>query len=205
LLEFLWFFVCFAYQKKDTGEIEVYVEEMRILDPTAPYDGTETESTNGQTDVVLEGNTDDAGSLPVINKYTYRTHNCGELKEAHVGAEVTICGWVEYQRMKKFLVLRDGYGCTQIIIPEEEGTTSTSPPVFDIESIPYESIVKVTGVVMARPPGTVNEKMTTGHIEVYMKTLEVLNEAKPNLPIELREHNRTGEFKRLEHRYIDLR
>ena len=58
---------------------------------------------------------------------------------------------------------------------------------------------------MARPPGMVNEKMHTGSIEVILKNLTVLNEAKKSLPIEMRTHNRSNETLRMEHRYLDLR
>lgn len=51
--------------------------------------------------------------------YTYRTHNCDELNESHIGQDVVLCGWLGYSRLKKFFTLRDGYGHTQIIIPDE--------------------------------------------------------------------------------------
>jgi aspartyl-tRNA synthetase len=60
-------------------------------------------------------------------------------------------------------------------------------------------------LVLARPIGTINETMATGNIEVVMKSLVVLNEAKKNLPIEMRTFNRAKENLRLEYRYIDLR
>ena len=51
-------------------------------------------------------------------QFCSRTHNCGELTESHVGTSVIICGWLEFSRMTKFFTLRDGYGSTQVIIPE---------------------------------------------------------------------------------------
>jgi aspartyl-tRNA synthetase len=199
-------------QKKDTGEIEVVVEDMRILDPEAPYLSPDLLAVVTATKAT--GATEEGGEKlsAAVNKYANRTHTCGELTEAHVGQDVTLCGWLEFQRMKKFLVLRDGYGCTQVVVPTEDQAqqlkgagVEMNLPSPDLDGIPYESIIKVTGTVSARPAGMVNEKMGTGYIEVYMKTFEVLNAAKKSLPIELRDHNRSGEVKRLEHRYIDLR
>lgn len=54
-----------------------------------------------------------------VNEFTYRSHNCGELRESDIGKEVTLCGWLEFSRMNKFITLRDGYGHTQILIPKE--------------------------------------------------------------------------------------
>lgn len=138
---------------------------------------------------------------PKINKYTIRTHNCGELNENNIGDDVVLCGWLEFQRMKKFFTLRDGYGCTQIIIPDDIVDDMSQ----SIDTIPFESILKVTGRVMGRPPGMINESMTTGNIEVMLKSLEVLNKAKKKLPIEMRDFNRSKEVLRMENRYIDLR
>lgn len=54
-----------------------------------------------------------------INKFVKRSHTCGELCAENVGTQVQLCGWMEYQRMGKFLTLRDSYGSTQLIIPNE--------------------------------------------------------------------------------------
>lgn len=63
-------------------------------------------------DVALEKN------VPV-NRFAKRSHTCGELGIENVGEIVTISGWVEFQRMGKFIILRDGYGSTQILVPEK--------------------------------------------------------------------------------------
>lgn len=195
----------------ETGEIEVFVVDFKILDPNAEY-----LNSDGQTEqnaAAMEVDTAETASSPIqlqqtspravekpkTNLYTYRTHSCGELNEINIGQEVTLTGWLEFHRMKKFFTLRDGYGCTQIIIPEELCNS------YDIETIPFESIIKVTGLVLARPIGMVNESMATGGIEVVMKSLVVLNECKKNLPIEMRTFNRAKETLRLEYRYLDLR
>jgi len=54
-----------------------------------------------------------------VNRYVLRTHTCGELTLQNVGEEVKLSGWVEFQRMRKFLILRDSYGSTQLLIPED--------------------------------------------------------------------------------------
>jgi aspartyl-tRNA synthetase len=196
----------------DTGEIEVIVVDFKILDPNEDYvspDGIESEP---EAMIDLNSKDEDANSTttnqqvsskivekPKVNLFTYRTHTCGELNESNIGQQVTLAGWLEFSRMRKFFTLRDGYGCTQVIIPDELLST------YDIEAIPYESILKVTGLVCGRPFGMRNESMSTGHIEIVMKSLVVLNEAKKNLPIEVRSHNKAKESLRMEYRYMDLR
>jgi len=54
-----------------------------------------------------------------VNKYVLRTHTCGELTLKNVGEEVRLSGWMEFQRMRKFITLRDSYGSTQLLIPED--------------------------------------------------------------------------------------
>lgn len=192
----------------ETGEIEVFVTEFKILDPKEEYvkpdDGDETSA-------VMEVDTDSSqlqvsqqisprvNEKPRTNLYTYRTHNCGELNETNIGQEVTLTGWLEFHRMRKFFTLRDGYGCTQVMIPDELCSQ------YNIETVPFESILKVSGLVLARPAGMKNETMATGSIEIIMKSCVVLNESKKSLPIQMRTHNRSKENLRLEFRYLDLR
>lgn len=76
---------------------------------------------------------------------------------------------------------------------------------IEIESIPFESIIKVNGVVTSRPPNMVNKKIPTGEIEVTATDLEVLNPSRKDLPISVREFNRSKETQQLEYRYLDLR
>lgn len=56
--------------------------------------------------------------VKTANAYSYRTHTCGELRLGNVGEKVVLCGWLQYQRLKRFIVIRDGYGVTQLIIKE---------------------------------------------------------------------------------------
>lgn len=76
---------------------------------------------------------------------------------------------------------------------------------MNIDCIPLESILKVQGVVMLRPPKMQNARMATGAIEVLLSTCEILNPSLADLPIQVRSFNRANEPNRMEHRYIDLR
>ncbi|XP_018320540.1 aspartate--tRNA ligase, mitochondrial [Agrilus planipennis] len=134
------------------------------------------------------------------NKFTERTHTCGELRIANVGQTVTLCGWLEYQRMNKFIVLRDSYGRTQLIIKEND-----TEPSKCLESLPYETILKVQGTVQARPENMINPSQQTGEIEVVIQSLEILNKADTNLPFNIREFQKAKEALRLQFRYLDLR
>lgn len=187
-----------------TGEIEIVAKEVTILNPDEEYTGVvRVKIPEKPADIerieIDQEITEIVQSKPEINKFTYRTHNCGELMEEHVGANVVLCGWLEFHRMRKFFTLRDGYGHTQIIIPDGKFDS------FKIEDIPYESILKVTGKVLSRPPAMRNPNMLTGSIEIILDECEVLNMAEKNLPIDVKEFNRAKETLRLQHRYIDLR
>lgn len=98
-----------------------------------------------------------------------------------------------------FLTLRDGYGETQIVIPDNLIDS------IRLDSIPFESILSIRGRVVPRPAAQQNARMPTGEIEVQLSELRILNGARSNLPMEVRSHNRAGEAVRLEHRYLDLR
>lgn len=59
------------------------------------------------------------------NSFTYRTHSCGELRPNHEGKKVTLCGWVQYSRLSKFLLLRDAYGLTQCVVNNDSVNLTT--------------------------------------------------------------------------------
>lgn len=128
------------------------------------------------------------------NTFTFRTHTCGELRPSHTGKKVTLCGWVQYHRLSKFLLLRDAYGLTQCIVSEN----STLP------NIPLETVVKIEGTLQLRPKDMINSNMPTGEVEVLIENLEVLNTVE-KLPFNLRDYQKPKEQLRLQHRYIDLR
>lgn len=130
-----------------------------------------------------------------------RTHTCNELRMEHVGARVTIVGW--YENMRKvsknlgFLVLRDFYGTTQVVIETEEMMEKLS-------GVNCESTLSVTGVVRERSSKNVN--LATGDIEVVPETIEILGRCRYNeLPFEINRSKEADENARLKYRYLDLR
>lgn len=132
---------------------------------------------------------------PDCNTFTYRTHTCAELRPTHEGQRVTLCGWVQFSRMSKFLLLRDGYGVTQCIVGKDN---------IDFSQIPLEAVVRINGIVAVRPKNMINNKLTTGEIEVVISSLDVLNKA-DNLPFNLRDYQKPKEQLRMQYRYLDLR
>uniref|UniRef100_A0A0K8RH38 Putative aspartyl-trna synthetase translation n=1 Tax=Ixodes ricinus TaxID=34613 RepID=A0A0K8RH38_IXORI len=139
-------------------------------------------------------------SCSALNRYTWRTHTCGELRPVHRGKQVTLCGWILFKRMNKFLIIRDAYGITQVVIPDDEKAASTL-----LESLPLESVVQITGEVVERPQGQWNENLPTGKIEVLCKEVKALNNAKVDLPFHVREYQKKKEALRMRYRYLDLR
>ena len=125
-----------------------------------------------------------------------RTHMCGELRESDIGQRVSLCGWVgrrrEHGEHLAFVDLRDHTGITQCVI--DNGA--------DVRS---EYVVRITGVVRARPDGTVNDGIATGAIEVGECSVETLNVAEPPpFPVDARADD-VDEAVRLRYRYIDIR
>ncbi|MCR4998210.1 MAG: aspartate--tRNA ligase [Lachnospiraceae bacterium] len=130
-----------------------------------------------------------------------RTHNCNELRLADAGKEVTLVGW--YENIRKvsknlgFLVLRDFYGTTQIVVETEE-------MMAVIDSVNKESTISVTGVVRER--SSKNADLPTGEIEVVPSKIEILGKCDHNeLPFEINRSKEADENTRLKYRYLDLR
>ncbi|XP_015687489.1 aspartate--tRNA ligase, mitochondrial [Protobothrops mucrosquamatus] len=140
-------------------------------------------------------------TLPDVNSFVARSKTCGELRSAHIGQEVTLCGWIQYKRQEQFVVLRDFQGLTQILIPQEEAASHLRKLFSDA---PVESVVRVTGIVIPRPLGQANPRMQTGDIEVKAETAEVLNYCK-KLPFEIKDFIKKTEAMRMQYRYLDLR
>nr|MBQ0091003.1 aspartate--tRNA ligase [Candidatus Enterousia merdequi] len=132
-------------------------------------------------------------------KSKYRTHTCGELTEKNVGETVTLSGWVHRKRdhgSLLFVDLRDNYGITQCVF--DGGDES-------LEKIRPESVVKITGKVVARDNEAINDKIPTGHIEIKSEKWEVLTNAEM-LPFQVfGDDGSVAEDLRLKYRYIDLR
>ena len=130
-----------------------------------------------------------------------RTHNCNELRLSDAGKNVTIVGW--YENIRKvsknlgFLILRDFYGTTQVVIETEE-------MMQVIDSVNKESTISVTGVVRER--SSKNANLPTGEIEVVPDKIEILGKCIYNaLPFEINQSKDADENTRLKYRYLDLR
>ena len=130
-----------------------------------------------------------------------RTHNCNELRLTDAGKNVTIVGWMENVRKVSknlaFLVIRDFYGTTQVVIETEE-------MMEKINGVNCESTVSVTGVVRERSSKNMN--IATGEIEVVPENITVLGRCRYNeLPFEINHSKEANEDTRLKYRYLDLR
>ncbi len=130
-----------------------------------------------------------------------RTNYCGLTSEAQLGQTVTLCGWVHRRRDHGgiiFIDMRDREGLVQVVCDPDR------PKVFEIaESIRNEYCLKVTGIVRARPEGTINDSLFSGRIEVFCEEIDVLN---PSItpPFQLDDEH-LSETTRLTHRVLDLR
>ena len=125
-----------------------------------------------------------------------RTHMSGELRSEHIGQAVSVCGWVasrrEHGTQLAFVDLRDHTGVVQCVVDND----------VDVRS---EFVIRVTGVVRARPEGTVNKNLPTGEIELGECVVEILRTAEPPpFPIDARA-DKVEENTRLQHRYLDIR
>ena len=130
-----------------------------------------------------------------------RTHTCNELRIANVGQKVKIVGWMENVREVgnnfAFVVVRDFYGTTQVVIENED-------MMRVVKGINKESTISVEGVVRERD--SKNPKLPTGDIEVVPEKIEVLGRCRYNeLPFEINRSREADETQRLKYRYLDLR
>ena len=130
-----------------------------------------------------------------------RTHTCGELRLSDAGKTVTLAGWMENVREVgsnfAFVVLRDFYGTTQVVIESEEMMAVVKP-------LNKESTISVTGIVRERE--SKNKKIPTGEIEVVPNEIKVLGRCRYNeLPFEINRSREADETQRLKYRYLDLR
>ncbi len=133
--------------------------------------------------------------------HPYRTHNCGQLREANVGETVRLSGWVHRKRDHGnllFVDLRDHYGLTQCVI-------DVSGALFPgVEGVRPESVVTITGPVVKRSEETINPGIPTGSIEVRIDEFHVESAAE-TLPMQVFGDADLGEETRLRYRFLDLR
>ena len=129
-----------------------------------------------------------------------RTHTCGALREGHVGADVTLLGWVHRVRdLGKviFIDVRDRGGVTQVVVDAD--------PILSVaKKLRSEFVIGVQGLVRRRSPETVNPKLPTGEVEVAASAIRVLNEARTP-PFSIADDTPVSEDVRLKYRYLDLR
>jgi aspartyl-tRNA synthetase len=130
-----------------------------------------------------------------------RTDYCGSISRKHLGADVTLCGWVHRRRDHGgviFIDLRDREGIVQVVCDPDR------PAPFAVaEKLRNEFVVQVRGRVRLRPEGTVNPNLVSGEIEVLAEQVEILNTA-VTPPFQLDDEH-LSETVRLEHRVVDLR
>ncbi len=129
-----------------------------------------------------------------------RTQYCGHLNKAHVGQEVSLCGWVNRRRDLGgliFIDMRDREGLVQVVIDPDMGD------VYEhANKLRNEFCVAIRGEVRARPDSQINRDMATGEVEVVAKGLEIINRSAP-MPIDFNQF--ISEEQRLKYRYLDLR
>jgi aspartyl-tRNA synthetase len=133
----------------------------------------------------------------------YKSHDCGQLRAADVGEQVTLAGWVHRRRDHggvTFLDLRDRSGLVQVVANPDLSADAHQ----QAELVRPEWVIQVSGKVRPRPEGSENPDMATGEVEVEAHELKVLNPAKTP-PFPINEETEVDETVRLKYRYLDLR
>ena len=132
----------------------------------------------------------------------YRTKMCDEIRLENVGEKVRIAGFVETIRDLGglvFLDIRDMFGITQVV------TSAEGKDVDYVSHIPIQSTVTVLGTVRKRSEDTVNKKLKTGDVEIYIEDIKILGKRTEELPFEINSNAPVREDLRLKYRYLDLR
>jgi aspartyl-tRNA synthetase len=144
----------------------------------------------------------DSLNVELLNYIYHNRKNCGQLSSQDDGKEVCLLGWTFRYRDQGgviFIDLRDRSGIVQIVLEESHLKN------YDVAtSIRYEYVLAIKGKVRKRSPETINPKISTGDIEVFVDEFIILNPSKP-LPFGLDEYVQVGEETRLKYRYLDLR
>jgi len=132
----------------------------------------------------------------------FRSHTCGELRQAHIGQEVTLAGWVQKTRDKGFIIwvdLRDRYGISQLIFDESR----TDLAQMDLaKTLGREFVIQAVGEVIARE--SKNPNMPTGDVEILVKSFNILNKSELP-PFTIEDQTDGGEDIRMKYRYLDIR
>jgi aspartyl-tRNA synthetase len=133
--------------------------------------------------------------------HPYRTHTCGELRAGHVGTTARLSGWVHRKRDHGHLLfvdLRDHYGLTQCVVD------ASNPSFAAASALRLETVVTLSGTVVARGADVVNPKLPTGEIELAVDSLQTQSVAEP-LPLPVNSEAEFPEDTRLRYRFLDLR
>ncbi len=133
--------------------------------------------------------------------HAYRTHTCGQLRASQVGETVRLSGWIHRKRDHGgvlFVDLRDHYGITQIV------AKANSEPLRILEGLRAESVVTITGEVVARGAEAANPNLSTGEIELVASDVAVQSSAE-ELPLPVAGEADYPEDIRLRYRFLDLR
>ena len=133
--------------------------------------------------------------------HPYRTHTCNDLRASHVGQSCRLSGWVHRVRdhgQLVFVDLRDHYGITQCVV-------NAASPMFEaVQRLKNESVITVSGTVVARDAAAINANLTTGDVELLVDALQVESVAEP-LPLQVNSDAEFPEATRLTYRFLDLR
>ncbi|MBA1434607.1 aspartate--tRNA ligase [Bombilactobacillus bombi] len=132
-----------------------------------------------------------------------RTNYCGLITEKYINQTVTLAGWVQKKRNLGNLIfvdLRDREGIVQLVFSQDRGQQA----FIDAAKLHSEDVISIQGQVVARSEATINEQMATGHVEVEVQQLEILNTAK-TVPFNIEDQVEATEDTKLKYRYLDLR
>jgi aspartyl-tRNA synthetase len=134
-----------------------------------------------------------------------RTHHCAQLSAADLGSSVSLIGWVDSIRDHGgilFIDLRDRKGITQVKFDPHVNAALGAQAA----TLKPESVIGVSGTIVARPEGTVNKTLPTGAIEVDAAELTIHNLSEtPPFPLDDVGGDKVNEDLRLTYRYLDLR
>lgn len=130
----------------------------------------------------------------------FRTHKCGELSTGNIKDSVILSGWVHSIRTHgkiTFIDLRDRFGLIQLVFQSESLTSI-------IKKISLEDVITIEGKVSEREDSLKNPNLSTGSIEIIVKSCEIINSTNP-LPLSIHDRESSSEEHRLKYRYLELR